>query len=95
MPESVRGCAAGMTAVNLIDWECAYGFALDDKLSLLARLPICEAVGASSHPAVIRANALIAERIPGATLRMLPGIAHMFWVEEADATARAARDFLA
>ena len=76
MPESVRGCAAGMTAVNLIDWESAYGFTLDDKLSLLARLPICEAVGASSHPAVIRANALIAERIPGITFDPIAGAAY-------------------
>ena len=76
MPEPVRANAAGMTAVNLIDWESAYGFTLDDKLSLLARLPVRGAVGASSHPAVIRANALIAKRIPGTTFDPIAGAAY-------------------
>lgn len=38
---------------------------------------------------------LLAERIPGAKLHLLPGIAHMFWVEAPDDAERAVRAFLA
>lgn len=76
MPETVRGYAAATTAVNLIDWESAYEFELGHRLSQLADLPVCVAVGAQSHSAVIRANALIAERIPGASFDTIAGAAH-------------------
>lgn len=76
MPEPVRAYAAVTTAVNLIDWESAYGFVLGDKLSSLDALLVCVAAGANSHPAVVRANALIAERIPGATFETIAGAAH-------------------
>ena len=77
MPEPVRAYARSTTAVNLIDWESAYGFELDGgTLSSLADLPVYVTVGARSHPAVVRANALIAERIPGATYTTIAGAAH-------------------
>lgn len=76
MPESVRDYATATTAVNLIDWESAYGFGLGDRLSALSNLPVCIAVGARSHSAVKRANALIAERIPGASFQAIDGAAH-------------------
>lgn len=77
MPEQVRLHLAATTAVNLIDWDSAYGFALDEELlSSLSGLPVCVAVGERSHPAVVRANALVAARIPGASFETLAGAAH-------------------
>ena len=76
MPITVRDYAAATTAVNLIDWESAYGFTLDAALATFSDLPVCVLVGARSHPAVIRANKLIAERNPGATSKALAGAAH-------------------
>lgn len=76
MPEPVRAYARATTSVNLTDWEGAYGFVLDDALSSLAGLPVSVVVGARSHPAVVRANALIAERIPGASFKTIDGAAH-------------------
>lgn len=76
MPASVRAYANATTAVNLIDWESAYGFVLDGRLASLAGLPVCVAVGAHGHRAVVRANAVIAERIPGASFETIAGAAH-------------------
>lgn len=76
MPAPVRDYAAATTAVNLIDWESAYDFRLDDNLAKLGDLPVCIAVGARSHSAVKRANALIAERIPGAAFETITEAAH-------------------
>ena len=76
MPEAVRAYATATTAVNLIDWDSAYGFALNDNLSSLGDLRVCIVVGERSHPAVKRANALIAERIPGAAFDTIAGAAH-------------------
>jgi pimeloyl-ACP methyl ester carboxylesterase len=87
MPEAVRDYAAATTAVNLIDWENAYGFELGDRLSSLCDLPVCVAVGANSHSAVIRANALIAQRIPGASFETIAGAAHFMIATHPEAVA--------
>ena len=76
MPEPVRAYATATTAVNLRDWESAYGFELGDTLSALGGLPVCIAVGGNSPSAVVRANALIAERIPGASFETIAGASH-------------------
>jgi pimeloyl-ACP methyl ester carboxylesterase len=76
MPEPVRSYVSSTTAVNLIDWESAYGFVLDDHLSSITGLRVCVVIGERSHPAVKRANALISERILGASLETIAGAAH-------------------
>lgn len=76
MPGAVRAYAVTTTPVNLIDWDSAYGFALGAELASLAGLRVCVAVGEHSHPAVIRANALIAARIPGSNFETIAGAAH-------------------
>jgi pimeloyl-ACP methyl ester carboxylesterase len=76
MPERVRAYAMATTAVNLLDWEGAYGFVLDATLAGLRDLRVCIAVGAHSHPAVIRANALVAERITVASFETIASAAH-------------------
>lgn len=76
MPDPVRAYAMATTAVNMTDWENAYGFALGDKLSSLSGLPVIVAVGAYSHPAVVRANTLIAQRVPGASFETIAGASH-------------------
>ena len=88
MPEQVRAYAAATTSVNIIDWEGAYGFTLDDTLRHLSGIPVCVAVGERSHPAVVRANALIAERIKGARFVTVPGAAHFMTATHPQATAR-------
>lgn len=89
MPEPVRAYASATTPVNLIDWEGAYGITLDEAtLAPLAGLRVCVAVGGHSHPAVRRANALIAQRIPGATYHEIKGAAHfMIATHPAEVTA--------
>lgn len=77
LPETVRAYSTATTAVNLIDWEGAYGFKLDqDRLAPLAGLRTCVAVGERSHPAIVRANALIAQWLPGAIFVTIPSAAH-------------------
>jgi pimeloyl-ACP methyl ester carboxylesterase len=76
LPEPVRAYAVATTPINLRDWENAYRFTLDDQLSALSELPVSVAVGSRSHPAVVRANALIAQRIPGASFEAIAGAAH-------------------
>ena len=63
--------------MNLIDWEGAYGFKLDEAtLAPLAGLSTCVAVGEYSHSAIIRANTLIAKWLPGAQFATIPNAAH-------------------
>jgi pimeloyl-ACP methyl ester carboxylesterase len=77
MPDAVRTYAASTTAVNLLDWESAYGFKPDETImASLAGLRTCVAVGENSHPAIVRANALLAGRLKGAEFVTIRGAAH-------------------
>ena len=87
MPEPVRAYATATTAVNLMDWESAYGFALNDGLSVLSSASVWVAVGEHSHPAVKRANARIAERIPGASFETIAGATHFMTATHPKAVA--------
>lgn len=80
MPRAVQDYAMHTTAVNLRDWQNAYAFAPGEELINLAGLPLSVVVGERSHPAIVKANMLIAQAAPGATYKEIPGAAHFMVV---------------
>jgi pimeloyl-ACP methyl ester carboxylesterase len=75
-PQRVRDYANETTAVNVLDWASAYGFALTPTLFSKIATPTLVVRGENSHPAVQRANELLSQSIPGATIATVPGAAH-------------------
>lgn len=75
-PEPVRAYAVATTAVNILDWACAYDDILSPEILSAIDVPVSVAVGAASHPAICRANGLVATSIGGATFRTIGGAAH-------------------
>lgn len=60
-PQRVRDYAVETTAVNILDWKTAYGF-LPTPASLAAiEIPTLVLSGGKSHPAIQRANELLAQ----------------------------------
>jgi pimeloyl-ACP methyl ester carboxylesterase len=88
-PERVRGYAIETTAVNILDWESAYGF--QPKAASLAAIevPTLVAWGSASHPAAQRANELIAECIDRARVAIIAGAAHFMISTHVEESARA------
>jgi pimeloyl-ACP methyl ester carboxylesterase len=74
-PPRVRAYAVETTAVNILDWASAYGFPLPATALAALDLPVLVVRGGASHPAVQRANALLAEGL-GAKLATIEGAAH-------------------
>ena len=87
-PPRVRAYAAATTAVNLLDWQSAYGFPL--TADGLATVDVATLVlwGGASHPAPQRANALLGRCIPGAATAAIDGAAHFMIATHAHAAAR-------
>ena len=83
-PPRVRAYAAETTPVNILDWASAYGFPLPRASLAALKLPTLVLHGGISHPAAKRANALLSECIPGATLRVIDGAAHFMIATHAD-----------
>ena len=75
-PQRVRDYAVETTAVNLLDWASAYGFAPTPSLLANMMTPTLVVRGENSHAAVKRANELLGQSIPGATFATVPGAAH-------------------
>jgi pimeloyl-ACP methyl ester carboxylesterase len=75
-PQRVRDYAIETTAVNILDWASAYGFALTPARLATIKTPTLVAWGALSHPAIARANALLGECIPDAAVATIDGAAH-------------------
>ena len=86
-PPRVRGYAVETTPVNIRDWASAYGFPLSAASLATVDLPVCVVRGGLSHPAVQRANALLAAHIDGATLTTIEGAAHFMIATHVDALA--------
>jgi pimeloyl-ACP methyl ester carboxylesterase len=76
-PERVRAYACETTAANIRDWQSAFGFPLASASLAACDVPSLVAWGSSSHPAVRRANALLAASL-GANRRScsICGAAH-------------------
>lgn len=75
-PARVRAYAIETTPVNILDWASAGAFPLSAASFAAVDLPTCVVRGGASPPAVQRANALISECLPGATLATIQGAAH-------------------
>jgi pimeloyl-ACP methyl ester carboxylesterase len=75
-PERVRRYAVETTAVNILDWASAYGFALTPAALASVEVPTLVLWGAESHPAVRRANELLGRCIAGASVVALAGASH-------------------
>ena len=75
-PSRIRSYAMETTPVNMLDWACAYDFAPSASSLSALDVPTHICVGATSHPAVQRANAVVNERVPGSTLSRMEGAAH-------------------
>ena len=75
-PERVRAYAVETTPVNMLDWACAYDQPLSPEMLAAIEVPVSVAVGARSHPAICRANGLVAMSIEGATFKTVAGAAH-------------------
>jgi pimeloyl-ACP methyl ester carboxylesterase len=86
-PPAVRAYAANTTPTNILDWETAYSFEPRPDALAALNLPVRVAVGEKSHPAVVEANALIAEAVPGAFFATIEGAAHFMTATHPDAVA--------
>jgi pimeloyl-ACP methyl ester carboxylesterase len=86
-PQRVRGYAVETTPVNILDWASAYGFPLTAASLAAVNLPVLILRGSASHPAVQRANALLAACVGGAALTTIEGAAHFMIATHADAVA--------
>jgi pimeloyl-ACP methyl ester carboxylesterase len=75
-PERVRAYAVETTPVNMLDWACAYDYELSPDMLAAIDVPVAVAAGASSHPAICRANGLVAMAIEGATFSTIGGATH-------------------
>lgn len=87
-PERVRAYAAATTAVNLMDWAGAFSFPLHRATLATVTAPTLVAWGGASHPAVQRANALLAQSIPRAADATFAGAAHFMIATHAGDVAR-------
>lgn len=87
-PDRVRAYAIQTTAVNILDWATAFNFSLPpDKLGAIG-VPALVAWGGNSHPAMQRANALLAGSLPNSTTAMIAGAAHFMTATHPDEVAR-------
>lgn len=87
-PPRVRGYAMETTAVNLLDWASAYGFPLAPASLSNIEVPTLVLWGARSHPAMKRANQLLAQ-CTGASAASIADAAHFMISTHAQALARA------
>lgn len=87
-PERVRAYAVETTPANILDWISAYGFPLSP--AALAEIDVASMVllGAASHPAARRANELLGEHIPGASVATVAGAAHFMIATHAQVVGR-------
>jgi len=90
-PPRVRAYAMETTAVNLLDWQTAFGFPLPPAALARLALPVLVLHGGNSHPAVARANALLSRHIPDARLAVIDGAAHFMIATHAHEVAAAVK----
>jgi pimeloyl-ACP methyl ester carboxylesterase len=88
-PQRVRDYAVETTAVNILDWQSAYGFRLTPAFLANVKIPTFVLWGAASHPAMKRANDLLGQCIPKASAAAVAGAAHFMIATHAEEVARA------
>jgi pimeloyl-ACP methyl ester carboxylesterase len=74
-PERVRDYAVASTAVNILDWRTAYGFLPTFAALAAIDVPTLVLWGGNSHPAIQRANELLA-KFMAAKIVMISQAAH-------------------
>ena len=75
-PPRLRAYAVETTPVNILDWAGGYGFLLSKASLANLKIPLLVICGGASPEAVQRANALLCELTPNATLATIDGAAH-------------------
>jgi pimeloyl-ACP methyl ester carboxylesterase len=90
----VQDYAVRTTAVNMLDWAGAYGFPLTAAALASIAVPVLVLRGSESPRAVQRANELVSECIPGATLTTVEAAAHFMIATHADRLARLIADHI-
>jgi pimeloyl-ACP methyl ester carboxylesterase len=88
-PRRVRDFATEATAVTVLDWASAYGFALTPALLGTVGVPALVLWGEASHPAARRANELLGRYMPNALTLAIPGAAHFMIATHASEVAGA------
>ena len=86
-PQKVRDYAIATTAVNLLDWVCAYSFHLTRSCLAKIEVPTLVIRGAASHPAMKRATELLAQSLADSRLATIEGAAHFMIATHAEAVA--------
>jgi pimeloyl-ACP methyl ester carboxylesterase len=87
-PQRVRDYAVATTGVNILDWAAGYGFRLTPALLAQISIPTLVLWGENSHPAVRRANQLLAQ-CTDASVAAIGGAAHFMISTHADEVALA------
>jgi pimeloyl-ACP methyl ester carboxylesterase len=64
------------TAANIMDWQTAYDFPLSFAALANVKIPTLVVRGGASHPAIQRANELLAQGMANASLATLAEAAH-------------------
>jgi pimeloyl-ACP methyl ester carboxylesterase len=72
-PEKVCDYAVATTAVNLLDWICAYSFHLTQACLAKVEVPTLVIRGRASHPAMKRATQLLAQCLGDSRLATIEG----------------------
>ena len=87
-PPRVRGYAIESTAVNILDWASAYGFHPEPASLATIKVPALVVRGGASHPAMQRANELLAQGMANASTVTIAGAAHFMISTHAREVAR-------
>jgi len=87
-PPRVRAYAVETTAVNVLDWASAYGFALSIAALNAIDIPVLVLWGEASHPAVQRASVLLAEGMRHTASAEIRGAGHFMIATHADVIGR-------
>jgi pimeloyl-ACP methyl ester carboxylesterase len=87
-PERVRRYAIDTTAVNILDWACAYDFQLTPPCLANIDVPALVLRGGASHPAMRCANGLLAKSMANASVVTVAGAAHFMISTHAREVAR-------
>jgi pimeloyl-ACP methyl ester carboxylesterase len=87
-PTRVCDYAMKTTPTNILDWATAYAFSPSLKVLQGIDIPVHIVIGEKSNPAIKRANLVLSELVPRATLAWIPGAAHFMIATHADDVAR-------
>jgi pimeloyl-ACP methyl ester carboxylesterase len=86
-PQRVRDYAVETTASNILDWASAYGFRLTRPSLARIDIPVLVLWGENSHPAVQRANQLLAQCTKASAIT-IAGAAHFMMSTHPEEVAR-------